>query len=81
MLRRSHRERRPAISSDYVMYLQEHEFDIGTCNDPVTFLQVKERSDSDKWINAMKEELKSMAQNKVWDLVELPKGCKRVGCK
>ena len=22
-----------------------------------------------------------MAQNDVWDLIELPEGCKRVGCK
>ena len=29
----------------------------------------------------MKDELKSMAQNGVWDLVELPEGCKRVRCK
>ena len=29
----------------------------------------------------MKEELKSMAENNVWDLVELPEGSKRVGCK
>ena len=29
----------------------------------------------------MKEELKSMDHIGVWDLVELPKGCKRVGCK
>ena len=29
----------------------------------------------------MKDEIKSMKQNKVWDLVELPNGCKRVGCK
>src|SRR3954464_8580879 len=29
----------------------------------------------------MNEELKSMDQNNVWDLVELPKDCKKVGCK
>ena len=29
----------------------------------------------------MKEELKSMAKNNVWDLIELPEGSKRVGCK
>ncbi|KAL0553746.1 hypothetical protein IC582_007650 [Cucumis melo] len=29
----------------------------------------------------MKEELKFMNDNEVWDLVELPKECKRVGCK
>ena len=26
----------------------------------------------DKWIDAMKDELKSMEQNQVWDLVKLP---------
>jgi len=29
----------------------------------------------------MKDELNSMAQNCVWDLVEIPEGYKRVGCK
>lgn len=29
----------------------------------------------------MKEDLKSMDGNNVWDLVKLPKGSKRVGCK
>ena len=29
----------------------------------------------------MKEEKNSMEHNSVWDLVELLKGCKRVGCK
>ena len=29
----------------------------------------------------MKEEINSKEHNSVWDLVELPKGCKRVGCK
>ena len=29
----------------------------------------------------MNDELKSMVQNEVWDLVELPEGYKKVGCK
>jgi len=29
----------------------------------------------------MKDELKSMTQNFVWDLVKLAEGCKRVDCK
>ena len=29
----------------------------------------------------MKDELKSIDQNKVWDLVELPEGYKKVGCR
>ena len=37
--------------------------------------------DSTKWMNAMKDELKSVDQNEVWDLFELPEGYKKVGCK
>ncbi|RVW74582.1 Retrovirus-related Pol polyprotein from transposon TNT 1-94 [Vitis vinifera] len=33
------------------------------------------------WLYAMEEELKSMKDNEVWDLVELPKGIKTIGCK
>ena len=29
----------------------------------------------------MKEEMNSMASNRVWDLVELPNGVKAIGCK
>ena len=81
VLRRSQRERRPAISDDYVVFLQESDFDIGIKMDPVSFSQAIESDDSSKWIDVMKEELKSMDQNNVWDLVELPKDCKKVGCK
>ncbi|RVW22637.1 Retrovirus-related Pol polyprotein from transposon TNT 1-94 [Vitis vinifera] len=34
-LRRSTRERRSTISDDYVVYLQEHEFDMGLEDDPI----------------------------------------------
>ena len=40
-----------------------------------------ESDDSSKWMEAMNEELKSMAHNSVWDLIELPNICKPVGCK
>jgi len=30
---------------------------------------------------AMEDELASMKKNGVWDLVDLPAGCKTVGCK
>ncbi|RVW31096.1 Retrovirus-related Pol polyprotein from transposon TNT 1-94 [Vitis vinifera] len=49
--------------------------------DPVSFSQAIGCSDSDKWIDAMNDELKSMDQNKVWELVELPEGYKTVSCK
>ena len=38
-LRRSQRERRPTIIDDYVVYLQESDFDIGIRKDPVSFSQ------------------------------------------
>ncbi|CAA7051375.1 unnamed protein product [Microthlaspi erraticum] len=36
---------------------------------------------SDKWIDASKEEIDSMVKNGVWDIVPLPEGHKAVGCK
>ena len=80
-LRRSTRERRKAISDDYVVFLQEHEFDTGLEDDPTSVNQAKQRTNSEKWIAAMQEEMKSMKDNGVWDLVELPKGIKPIGCK
>ncbi|WVZ23370.1 hypothetical protein V8G54_001914 [Vigna mungo] len=80
-LRRSVRQKRPAISNDYVVYSVEHECDLTIDEDPVSFRQAMESDNSENLLNAMKEELKSMDDNKVWDLVELPNGSKRVGCK
>jgi hypothetical protein len=36
---------------------------------------------SSKWLEAMKDEIKSMSTNKVWDLEPIPKGAKTVDCK
>ena len=58
-LRRSVRERRSAISDDYIVFLQEHEDDIGMMeDDPINFHQVMKSSNSQKWIDAMNEEYK-----------------------
>jgi len=64
-----------------VIYLQESEKDLSIDNDPVSFLEAINGDYYGKWLDSMKEELKSMTQNGVWDLVELPEGCKRVRCK
>jgi len=79
--RRSTRERRSTIANDYIVYLQEHEFDIGQEDDLTSLNEVKLSVHSTKWSNAMKDELKSMKNNIVWDLVKLPKGKKLIGCK
>ncbi|GJW70887.1 retrovirus-related pol polyprotein from transposon TNT 1-94 [Tanacetum coccineum] len=70
-----------AIPDDYIVYLQETDFDIGIDNDPVSFSQAIESDKCKMWIAAIKEKFKSMDQNKVWDLVNFPEGSKRVGCK
>ena len=81
-LRRSTREKRSAISDDYIVFLQEHEDGIGlTEDDPINFCQAMRSSNSQKWINAMNDEMKSMTDNDVWDLIKLPEGAKPIGCK
>ena len=81
-LSRSQRERRPTISNNHVVYLHETKINLSiNDNDPISFSQVVSCDNSEKWLNAMKEEINSMEHNGFWDLVELSKGCKRVGCK
>ena len=54
---------------------------MGKVDDPNSFKEAMSSEYSHKWIEAMEEELKSMSTNKVWDLVEIPDGAKKVGCK
>ncbi|RVW72857.1 Retrovirus-related Pol polyprotein from transposon TNT 1-94 [Vitis vinifera] len=80
-LRRSTRTKRSAIPNDYVVYLQECDYNIGAENDPESFSQAMNCKESELWYNAMKDEMSSMKCNDVWDLVELPNGAKTIGCK
>lgn len=59
-----------------MMYLQEWETDIGAEDDLSTFSQAMNEGKSILWYNAMKVEINSMANNEVWDLIELSKGSK-----
>jgi Reverse transcriptase (RNA-dependent DNA polymerase). len=49
--------------------------------DPISFKEAMKSEHSSEWLKAMKDEIKSMSTNKVWDLVEIPEGAKTVGCK
>ncbi|KAJ9544451.1 hypothetical protein OSB04_024158 [Centaurea solstitialis] len=81
-LRRSTRERRSAIPDDYIGFLQEHETQTGIReDDPINLKEALSSSNSQKWIDAMADEMKSMKDNDVWDLVELPKDAKPIGYK
>ena len=50
-------------------------------DDPINFHHAIKSYNSQKWIDAMNEEMKSMKTNDVWDLVSLPEGAKPIGCK
>jgi len=81
VLRTSHRDRKSSILNDFVVLLQESKNDLSIDNDPVSFSKAINGDNSDKWLDVMKDKIKSMAHNDVWDLVEFLEGCKRVGCK
>ena len=80
-LRRSNREHRPAISDDYIVYLQEHEYDVGDVSNLTTYKEEIVSHQSNFLIDAMKDEMTFMSQNKVWSLVEFLDGCRPFGCK
>ena len=54
---------------------------MGLESDPINFSQAKQSFNSHKWIEAMEDEMKSMKNNDVWDLVELSKGVKPISCR
>lgn len=57
--RKSIRERKSAILDDYIIYLHKHEFDIGVQHDPFTCSEAMSSRNSEKWIDAMKDEKNS----------------------
>ena len=77
-LRRSTRvKRRPRRYDDHVTSVAL----IANDDEPLCYKEAVEGSNSDKWKAAMKEEMMALGKNGTWDLVELPKGRKTVGCK
>ncbi|KAJ7972126.1 Retrovirus-related Pol polyprotein from transposon TNT 1-94 [Quillaja saponaria] len=57
---RSERQRRHAISNDFIVYLGEIDYDVGHIVDPTTYGEAISSPQSDKWIEAMREEMQSM---------------------
>ena len=43
-------------------------------------MEAMQRSDSQKWLEAMKSEMESMEINSVWTLVDTSEGIKPIGC-
>jgi hypothetical protein len=76
--RRSQKARRLAISDDYKVCVSE---EIQMEGDPTSFEDAMRSAHSSKWLEAMEDEIRSMSTNKVWNLEEIPKGAKTIGCK
>ena len=57
------------------------DYDVGLKDDPNSFSQAMRGENCTSWYNVMKEEMESIAKNKVWDLIELPKKVSIVGWK
>lgn len=66
-LRRSTQERKPVILNEYVINALQHESDLSIDNDLVYFHQAIQSDNSDKWLVSMQEDMKSMADNNVWE--------------
>ena len=50
-------------------------------DEPLTYAEAMVDPDSELWLEAMRSELKSMDDNQVWNLVDLPNGARTIECK
>lgn len=80
-IRRPLRQKRPDIPDDFVVYLSKYAYDVGIVIDPKNDLKDITCSQSSMWTYTMYHEMKSMVNNDVWELVELPRNCKAIDCK
>ena len=78
-LRRSSRV--PCQPDRYFSFLIHDGDPIELDEDPMTYMDALQRSDSERWLEAMKSKMESMEINSVWTLVDPPKGVKPIGCK
>lgn len=51
------------------------------CIEPTTFNEAMSSSDSQQWMAAIHDELKSLEENQTWDIVKKPDDCNVIGCK
>ena len=54
---------------------------ITSSRDSTTFQEAKHSQEKSRWVGVVVEEIQSLHKNQTWDLVELPKGKRAIGCK
>ncbi|GJW28759.1 retrovirus-related pol polyprotein from transposon TNT 1-94 [Tanacetum coccineum] len=79
LIRRSKWTHRAPIRLCLNVEAEEHS--LGDLNEPTSYKAAMLDSVSNKWLDAMNAEMKSMIDNMVWVLIDLPPNCKTVGSK
>lgn len=77
-LRRSERRNKGLPPDRFQFAGKMSEYNI---SEPETFEEALSGPDKIKWEQAMDEEIRSLEENHTWEIVDLPKGSKVVGCK
>ncbi len=82
-LRRSTRSRKPPWEFWKLANLaQEHEANAASTSEyPRTLTEELKGENGRDWKRAADEEMESLQKNQTWELVELPKGAKTIGCR
>lgn len=80
-LRKSTRIQNQITSSDYIVYLQESDYNIISENYPESVTQAMDSKDLYLWHNTIKKQMNSMSSNGAQDFIELPNGVKAIGCR
>jgi hypothetical protein len=75
-----------AISNYYEVYAtkefqMEGKEEFQMEDDPTSFEEAMRSVHSSKWLEATRDEMRSISTNDVCDLEKIPKGAKTVGCK
>ncbi|GKC39498.1 retrotransposon protein, putative, ty1-copia subclass [Tanacetum coccineum] len=63
------------------LYIDAEEHELGDLGKPANYKAALLDHESDKWLNVMNVEMKSVKDNEVWELVDLPLDAKTVGHK
>ncbi|XP_075109162.1 uncharacterized protein LOC142180956 [Nicotiana tabacum] len=70
----------PAINADYNNGVTEND-NVDASSTLIELKTFSEASKDNRWIEAMKTEIKALEDNITWDVVDLPKGMKAIGSK
>ncbi|GKB56174.1 retrotransposon protein, putative, ty1-copia subclass [Tanacetum coccineum] len=71
----------PQAPDRYGYYVDVEEYELGDFDEPPNYKAALADPEFDKWLEAMNTKMKSMKDNQVWILVELPPNGQTVGSK